>query len=211
MPSPADSDGVISALRLGWYVAEVRGRNRPDAPRPESGFTAANEVHVLPLRNERGEEDLRIEAQVVMSALAGRFAVDTDQSGGSVGECSRDHHRRTSGQVEEFVSGHTRPVPIGPVFGSGGWGNHLLANQARYRAKEDARDRCPGDTATIIDDHCVGIGASTPGAAVDWPSETTGLVGTMGTGRGRIEAVSARVGRTGLTRTGAANSRLPRC
>ncbi|MGA8372075.1 MAG: hypothetical protein WB765_18230 [Acidimicrobiales bacterium] len=83
MPSPADSDDVISALRLGWYVAEVRGRNRPDAPRPEIGVPATGQDHFLPLRNERRGEDLRTEAQVVMSALAVRFAVDTDQHGGS--------------------------------------------------------------------------------------------------------------------------------
>ena len=29
---PLDVDLVQSAIRLGWYVAEVRGRNRPGGP-----------------------------------------------------------------------------------------------------------------------------------------------------------------------------------
>ena len=28
MSEPEDSPQVVSALRLGWYVAEIRGRNR---------------------------------------------------------------------------------------------------------------------------------------------------------------------------------------
>ncbi len=34
MAAPEDSAEVLSALRLGWYMAEVRGRNRPGGPVP---------------------------------------------------------------------------------------------------------------------------------------------------------------------------------
>ena len=32
MPLPDDADAVLGALCLGWYLAETRGRNRPDGP-----------------------------------------------------------------------------------------------------------------------------------------------------------------------------------
>jgi hypothetical protein len=32
MPTPDDALEVICALRLGWYIAEVRGRNWPAGP-----------------------------------------------------------------------------------------------------------------------------------------------------------------------------------
>ena len=34
MPTPDDALDVIRALRLGWYIAEVRGRNWPAGPQP---------------------------------------------------------------------------------------------------------------------------------------------------------------------------------
>jgi hypothetical protein len=75
---PADSTDVIAALRLGWFVAEVRGRNRIDAPVPEVGVLPQRLDHFLPLRGERKSEELRIEAQAVMSALALRLNVAKD-------------------------------------------------------------------------------------------------------------------------------------
>jgi hypothetical protein len=76
MSEPEDSPQVVSALRLGWYVAEVRGRNRPDGPRPPAGLLPDRRDHVLPLRVERTPAELRIEAQVVLSTLAGDLGVD---------------------------------------------------------------------------------------------------------------------------------------
>jgi hypothetical protein len=30
MPVPDDAAALVDAMRLGWYMAEVRGRNRPN-------------------------------------------------------------------------------------------------------------------------------------------------------------------------------------
>jgi hypothetical protein len=81
MATPADQDDVITAVRLGWFLAEVRGRNRPDAPEPEIADLSSRADHFLPLRGERKPEELRIEARVVLSALAVRLKVAQDSKG----------------------------------------------------------------------------------------------------------------------------------
>jgi hypothetical protein len=77
MATPEDSAEVLSALRLGWYVAEVRGRNWPGGPVPPAESLPNRQGHVLPLRIERTHEELRIEAQVVVRQLARDLGVDT--------------------------------------------------------------------------------------------------------------------------------------
>lgn len=76
MSGPGDAYEVINALRLGWYVAEVRGRNRPGGPRPP-GDELPSRGHVLPLRVERTVAELRIEAQVILHKLSVDLGVDT--------------------------------------------------------------------------------------------------------------------------------------
>jgi hypothetical protein len=76
MPTPGDSAQVLSALRFGWYVAEVRGRNRPGGPRPAVDSLPSRSGHVLPMRIERTGPELRIEAQAVLSKLAVVLSVD---------------------------------------------------------------------------------------------------------------------------------------
>ena len=77
MATPEDSAEVLSALRLGWYVAEVRGRNRPGGPVPPAETLPDRLGHVLPLRIERTQDELRIEAQVVLRKLACDLGVNT--------------------------------------------------------------------------------------------------------------------------------------
>src|SRR5215469_14890220 len=77
MPSDDDRSEVLRALRFGWYVAEVRGRNRPAGPQPAAGKLPDRQNHALPLRIERTPAELRIEAQVVLERLAADLGVDT--------------------------------------------------------------------------------------------------------------------------------------
>src|SRR5215471_12630258 len=81
MPDPADSEMVLTALRFGWCLAEVRGRSRPGGPQPPADVLPDREGHVLPLRVERTAPELRIEAQVVLQKLAGDLAVDMAVAG----------------------------------------------------------------------------------------------------------------------------------
>jgi hypothetical protein len=74
--APSDAPQVMSALRLGWNLAEVRGRNRPGGPPGSSDRMPDHIDHALPLRNERTPTELRIEAQSVIAALATALKVD---------------------------------------------------------------------------------------------------------------------------------------
>ena len=75
MVVPDDSDLVVTAIRFGWYVAEVRGRNRPKGPEPIGSSAPSGAAKQLPLRIKRSPTELRIEAQTVMSALAKKLAI----------------------------------------------------------------------------------------------------------------------------------------
>jgi hypothetical protein len=77
MPAPADALDVISALRLGWYMAEVRGRNWPAGPQPTGNELPDRYSYVLPLRVERTAAELRTEAQAILHKLSGDLQVDT--------------------------------------------------------------------------------------------------------------------------------------
>src|SRR5580693_7349654 len=78
-----DADDVLSALRLGWAVAEMRGRNRPDGPPGEVIGMPDHVDHPLPLRIERGRTELRIEIQSVVAELAQELRVDDAPDGTS--------------------------------------------------------------------------------------------------------------------------------
>lgn len=76
--APQDTDLVLSAVRLGWYLAEVRGRNRPAGPRPSESKLPSREGHELPLRFERSQREARIEAQSAVEALATKLELNKD-------------------------------------------------------------------------------------------------------------------------------------
>lgn len=58
----SSSAEVTAALRLGWAVAEVRGRAWPDGPSPAGTVPPLDPPHVLPLRSQRRPADARREA-----------------------------------------------------------------------------------------------------------------------------------------------------
>lgn len=86
MALPHDHEYVLKAFRLGWYVAEVRGRNRPNGPQQPLASMPSGDVFPLPLRIERTATERRIEAQGVLVELAQELCVDTDPQGGSYGK-----------------------------------------------------------------------------------------------------------------------------
>ena len=71
-----DAHDVLAALRLGWSVAEMRGRNRPDGPSGDVIGMPDRVDHPLPLRIERGKTELRVEIQSVVAELAQELHVD---------------------------------------------------------------------------------------------------------------------------------------
>jgi hypothetical protein len=75
---------VLSALRLGWSVAEMRGRNRPGGPSGDIVGMPDQIDHPLPLRIERSKTELRIEVQSVLAELAQELRVDDSADGTSL-------------------------------------------------------------------------------------------------------------------------------
>ncbi len=80
MAVPDDYDTVMETMRLGWYIAEVRGRNEGRSQLPGGEKRPKRTHHALPLRMERSPNELRIEAQAVLSAVAGKLKVDADDT-----------------------------------------------------------------------------------------------------------------------------------
>ncbi len=83
MAAPDDAKDVLCALRLGWFLAESRGRNRPGGQLGVRTSLPDHTDSALPLRIERGPTELRIEAQKVVAQLAEDLHVGTDDDGNS--------------------------------------------------------------------------------------------------------------------------------
>jgi hypothetical protein len=82
---PADDvDSVRSAFRLGWAIAELRGRYRPDLidnPIPDPGPAIGRPDHALPLANERTPIEQRVEIVHVVNGLSGELGLDFPADG----------------------------------------------------------------------------------------------------------------------------------
>jgi hypothetical protein len=85
-----DAAPVLSAVRLGWAMAETRGRNRPGGPHGVGSTLPADNNHALPLDIERTPTELRIEAQALVAALAAELKVDQRAGGASFGAALDD-------------------------------------------------------------------------------------------------------------------------
>jgi hypothetical protein len=90
MAIPKDANEVLAALRLGWGLAELRGRNWPGGPPGDLARMPDHDDHALPLRIERGPAELRIEAQSVVAALAKELHVDNSADRASSGAAIDD-------------------------------------------------------------------------------------------------------------------------
>jgi hypothetical protein len=106
-----DAHHVLSALRLGWSVAEMRGRNRPDGPPGEVLGMPDRTDHPLPLRIERGPTELRIEIQSVVAELARKLNVDDASDGTSLTDALGDQakllaHTRAAKAAEALRRAH---------------------------------------------------------------------------------------------------------
>jgi hypothetical protein len=108
---PADTDLVQSALRLGWVVAEVRGRNRPGGPQGEVVRLPPAVNDPLPLGIERTLTEMRIQAQSVMAELAKKLQVDTFDGDlcSEVDEAAHDLYRARKGGFPSALPGGTSP------------------------------------------------------------------------------------------------------
>jgi hypothetical protein len=77
---PADLEEVRFAFRLGWGLAELRGRYRPDrfelpVP-PDEGSAFRRPEHELPLASERSPYEVRIEVFEALKGLSGALKLN---------------------------------------------------------------------------------------------------------------------------------------
>jgi hypothetical protein len=73
----SDSSRVLCALRLGWAIAEVRGRLKQGPPaKAAEGAAMGRDDHVLPLGRERSWLEQTIETESVAGALAETLGLD---------------------------------------------------------------------------------------------------------------------------------------
>jgi hypothetical protein len=106
---PLDRDLVQSAIRLGWSVAEVRGRNRPGGPRGTVVDLPSPIDDPLPLRIQRSPTELRIEAQEILAYLAKKLDVDNRSGRPPFGDAI-DVAARALAQARELEPDDTEPA-----------------------------------------------------------------------------------------------------
>ncbi len=85
MAAPGDAGTVLKAVRLGWCISEVRGRNRPNwSPEtvPAAQTAAAPDWGLgwLPLQNDLTEDQLCLEAQALLAKLASDLKVNDEKN-----------------------------------------------------------------------------------------------------------------------------------
>ena len=109
MAVPEDVGDVVTAMRLGWNLAEVRGRNRPDAPPGAKAGLPGPPSHALPLHVEQSRTELRIQAQGVVVTMAKKLGVDLDKDGNSFSSAIASHAKILAGTRESAAA------PAGPA------------------------------------------------------------------------------------------------
>jgi hypothetical protein len=73
---PLEGDTVRLALRLGWYLAELRGRYWWQGPRPAGTSLPVDPPYALPLRAERSQAESRQQSCQTVASLARRLGVE---------------------------------------------------------------------------------------------------------------------------------------
>ncbi len=76
MTTPSDMDDVRNALRLGWYLAELRGRMML----PQTTLATTTAVpYRLPLGSERTPGELEIQDEAIVVNMVAKLGVDFDR------------------------------------------------------------------------------------------------------------------------------------
>ncbi len=73
-------EAVDAAVRLGWAVAELRGRCWPDGPRPKTSSLPERPEHTLPLRSQRGYDAAQRSAVHTLVALSQQLGIPADDT-----------------------------------------------------------------------------------------------------------------------------------
>jgi len=110
MAVPDDVGDVVTAMRLGWNLAEVRGRNRPDAPPGAKAGLPGPSSHALPLHSEQSQAELRLQAHGVVAAMAKKLGVDLDKAGNSFSVAIDRQAKILADARESAIAAPARPA-----------------------------------------------------------------------------------------------------
>ena len=136
-PVTATDDPVMRALRLGWYLAEFRGRSRPDAPPGSHTAMHDRAHHALPLRVDRTPTELRIQAFAVVQGLARDALVDCARDGSSYSEqIDTAANVVAYERAEEILAALHEAITVLQPAGQGGEGDAPDAGRVLDRSLE---------------------------------------------------------------------------
>jgi len=121
MTVPDDAEKVLAAIRLGWAVAEVRGRNRPDAPPGAKAALPGPPGKALPLKVEQTTTELRIQAQSLLGVLARDLGLDRGKDHTDFSTAVDDQAKRLyeARKAADGVGISKTPGAAGEVVGPG--------------------------------------------------------------------------------------------
>jgi hypothetical protein len=88
-PVPADAAEVILGFRLGWAIAELRGRYRPTVAHVEDAPPCREVDNALPLAAERTPAELRFELFTAVRGLSKSLELDFPDGAGNLTRSAR--------------------------------------------------------------------------------------------------------------------------
>lgn len=203
-----DAQAVLAALRLGWSVAEMRGRNRPGGPPGEVIGMPDHVDHALPLRIERGPAELRIEIQSVVAELATDLGVDGPGFGAALGDKAKllAHVRAVKAadalrQALDLLAGPAAaPHEALPVLENGlAVQRAVIARRRQAVAAAQAKEQAQERAQEQIEGHAPGAAPAMAAAAVDL--ELAGCAGEEA-GAAALEQVIAVLRQTAAASSG---------
>jgi hypothetical protein len=116
---PSDQDDVLAALRLGWAMAEARGRARPDSLAQLQNIDMSRDGHVLPLGSERTPAEREIAQEIVLQSLAEKLGVDPPDPTAT----PEDHPKQPSPAAPGADGGQSADLSEPPPDSGSGDGN----------------------------------------------------------------------------------------
>jgi hypothetical protein len=214
MAVPEDSGDVQAAIRLGWYVAEVRGRNRfaeqarnGKDPGPEPGAQLRlppRTDHALPLEMERSPTELRIEAQAVLTAVASQIGVDLNSATSSFSAELDSRAKRLAGAAGPSSPIHSAATAVAGIIRR--LAGAAIPGAAKHSAANPGAAN-PGATKHGAAKHsAANPGAANPGAAKSGAAKSgAAKSGAAKHGAAKHGAAEPGAARTGTAGTGPAN------
>jgi hypothetical protein len=159
MTVPDDAVKVLTAIRLGWIIAEVRGRNRPDAPPGAKAFLPGDPGKALPLRVEQTQTELRIEAQSVLGTMARELQIDQGKDHTDFPEAIDSQAKRLNETRAAAAGGPAVPADAAPADPDAEW---LALQELIFKFDAHIQDTMASGPDTVAAGYQLGRALSEP-------------------------------------------------